>query len=416
MPETICNSKQERFDTELKKFFSLIAAIVLAFGALGTTVFATGTTEALDPESLRGTTLYVYNWGEYISDGSEGSLDVNKEFEDRYGIHVEYTNFTSNEDMYAKLISGGANYDVIIPSDYMIERLIKEGLLAKLNFDNIPNYRYIPEEYRDLYFDPNNEYSVPYTFGMVGLIYNTKMVSEAPDSWNAMWDEQYSGEILNFNNPRDAFGIAQFLLGLDINSENPDDWQAAYEKLSEEKPLVQSYVMDEIYNKMENGEAALAPYYAGDFLMMVDNNPDLAFVYPKEGTNVFVDSMCIPANAQNKEAAELYINFMLETDIATANANYISYGCPHTGVQSNPDYEWVGNEILYPESVDFKTDYFHNLSDETLSLMTSLWDDLMVEGRNNTGVYIALAVIVAAVIVIAVVMAVRKKRRANIDD
>lgn len=408
----------ERFDFELKKFFSLLAAAIVAFctPCLLLSASATGTTEALDPESLRGTTLYVYNWGEYISDGSEGSMDVNKEFEDRYGIHVEYTNFTSNEDMYAKLISGGANYDVIIPSDYMIERLIKEGLLAEINFDNIPNYQYIPEEYRDLYFDPENKYSVPYTFGMVGLIYNTTMVSEAPDSWEAMWDEQYSGQILNFNNPRDAFGIAQFLLGLDINSENPDDWQAAYDKLAEQKPLVQSYVMDEIYNKMENGEAALAPYYAGDFLMMVDNNPDLAFVYPKEGTNVFVDSMCIPANAQNKAAAELYINFMLDTDIATANANFISYGCPHTGVQENPDYEWYGNEILYPESVDFETDYFHNLSDETLSLMTTLWDDLMIEGGSNTAVYIALIVVVVAVIIIAVVFTIRKKRRSNLDD
>ncbi|MBR1811678.1 MAG: spermidine/putrescine ABC transporter substrate-binding protein [Clostridia bacterium] len=384
--------------------FAFMPASVLAASAAETSV---------DPESLRGTTLYVYNWGEYISDGSEGSLDVNKEFENRYGIKVEYTNYASNEDMYAKLLGGGANYDVIIPSDYMIERLIKEDLLEKLDFSNIPNYSYIPEEYKDLFFDPANEYSIPYTFGMVGLIYNTAMVDEEIDSWDVMWDEKYSGQILNFNNPRDAFGIAQYYLDIDINTENVEDWQRAAEKLKEQKPLIQSYVMDEIFNKMENGEAAIAPYYAGDFLTMADNNEDLAFVYPKEGTNVFVDSMCIPKGAQNKAAAELYINFMLETDIATANANFICYGCPHTGVQASDDYDLKGEEVLYPASVDFKTEYFHNLSPETLSLMTNLWDELKIDGANNTAVYIALVAVVVVVIVIAVVSIIRKKRREN---
>lgn len=366
---------------------------------------------AVDPESLRGTTIYVYNWGEYIADGSEGSLDVNKAFEERYGIHVEYTTYASNEDMYSKLSGGGANYDIVIPSDYMIERMVKEDMLEKLDFSNIPNYKYIPQEYKDLYFDPNNEYSVPYTFGMVGLIYNKTKVSETPDSWGVMWDEQYAKQILNFGNPRDAFGLVQFYLGLDVNSENAEDWKKAAEKLKEEKPLVQSWVMDEIYNKMENGEAAIAPYYAGDFLMMLDNNPDLAFVYPKEGTNVFVDSICIPKGTQNKAAAELYINFLLETDIATQNANYVRYGCPHTGVLASDDYDLKDNEILYPKEVNFKTEYFHNLSNETLSLMTSLWDDLMIDGGVGAPVYIALAAVVIVVILVAVIGVVKKKRR-----
>ena len=395
----------------MKKFAAFFVASVVVFLSGAQMLRAKA---AVDPESLRGTTLNVYNWGEYISDGSEGALDVNKEFEDRYGIHVEYTNYTSNEDLYAKLSGGGASYDLICPSDYMAERMIAEGMIDKIDFSNIPNYKYIPEEYKNLYYDPNNEYTVPYTYGVMGIIYNSKMVDEEPDSWSVLWDEKYQDQILNFNNPRDAFSTAQFLLGLDVNSENAEDWQKAAEKLKEQKPLVQSYVMDEIYNKMENGEAAIAPYYVGDYVMMAENNPDLRFVYPKEGTNVFVEALCIPKNAQNKAAAELYINFMLETDIATANAEFVIYGWPHTGVLENEDYIYKDNEYLYGE-VPVKTEYFHNLSPETLALMTSLWDDLKVEGSNNMGVYIALIVVVVAIVVIAVFSVIRKKRRESID-
>lgn len=396
----------------MKRFLSVVFSLIV-FSLTFASAFSAyaADNDAVDPESLRGSTIYVYNWGEYISDGSEGSMDVNKEFEKRYGIKVEYTNYASNEDMYAKITSGGANYDVIIPSDYMIERLINEGMLLKLNFNNITNYSYIPEEYKDLYFDPLNEYSIPYTFGMVGLIYNKTMVSSVPDSWEVMWSDEYEKNILYFNNPRDGFGIAQFLLGIDINTENADEWILAADKLKEQKRLVQSYVMDEIYNKMENGEAAIAPYYAGDYLMMVENNPDLGFVYPKEGTNVFVDSMCIPITAQNKAGAELYINFLLETEIATQNANMICYGCPHTGVQADENYDYYGNEILYPENIDFKTEYFHNLSNETLDLMTSLWDDVMIVGADNTKIYIGFSVIGGLGLIWAIYRFVRKKRR-----
>ena len=241
----------------------------------------------------RGTVLNVYNWGEYISDGSEDTLNVNAYFEELTGIKVNYTNFDSNEDMYAKLKSGGANYDVVIPSDYMIARLKEEGMLEKLDFDNIPNYKYISEEYKSLYFDEKDEYSVPYCVGYVALIYNTNLVEEKPDSWEALWDERYAGNILMFNNPRDAFAIAQLILGQNLNTQDPADWALAYDKLLEQKPVVRSYVMDEIYNIMESGAAALAPYYVGDFLTMYDNNPDLAVAYPKEGANIFVDSIAI---------------------------------------------------------------------------------------------------------------------------
>lgn len=210
---------------------------------------------------------------------------------------------------------------------------------------------------------------------MVGLIYNTTMVSETPDSWSVMWDPKYSGEILTFNNSRDAFGVAQYLLGYDVNSTNPDEWRAAEEKLKEQKPLIQSYVMDEVFNKMEAGEAAMAPYYAGDYLTMKQENDDLAFVYPKEGTNKFVDVMCIPSSSENKEAAELFINYMCEPEVALHNANYLGYLCPVTAVLSDDRYEYKDNEVLYPKQ-EVKTQFFHNLDQDTLDLLSKLWEDL----------------------------------------
>ncbi len=350
---------------------------------------------------LTGEYINVYNWGEYISDGSEGSLDLNAEFTRITGIKVNYTNYASNEDMYAKLKSGGANYDIVIPSDYMVQRLINEGMLQKLDYSNIPNYKYIAEEYKNLPYDPNNEYSVPYTVGMVGLIYNSAMIErmgyDAPTSWSAMWDGRYSGSILMFNNPRDAFAIAQFLLGIDINTTAPEDWQKAYDKLLEEKPFVQSYVMDEIFNKMENNEAILAPYYVGDFLSMKDNNDDLEFVYPEEGVNYFVDAMCIPTSANNKDAAEKYINFMLDPEIALQNAEYIYYASPHTEVVNNPDYSLYKNEYIYPTE-DIKTDIFTDLPKEITQTMTDYWDNLKVDGYDYTLYYICFIAILIFII------------------
>ena len=227
------------------------------------------------------TTLYVYNWGEYISDGSEGTVDVNEMFEqwyyDTYGkrVVVNYSTYSSNESMYAKISSGAANYDVIVPSDYMIERLIDEKLLAPLNYDNIPNAQYIVPEFQNSDYDPDldhdgyNDYSVPYMYGMIGIIYNTEMVDEEDiGSWELMWNEKYKGNILQFNNSRDAFGTAQYYLGNDVNSDDEAEWREALDLLKQQKPILQGYVMDEIYNKMENGSAAIAAYYAGDFLAM----------------------------------------------------------------------------------------------------------------------------------------------------
>ena len=368
-----------------------------------------------DRPDLRGTKLNVINWGEYISDGSEDSMDVIAEFKRLTGIQITYTQFDTNESLYSILAGGGGNYDVIIPSDYMIERLIAEDRLQKLDFARIPNYKYIPEGNKGLFFDPADEYSVPYTYGMVGLIYNTTIVEEPVDSWRALWDERYNGNILMFDNPRDAFGIAQFILGQDANTEDPADWRAAAELLKEQRPVVQQYVMDQVFDLMEDGEAALTPYYCGDFNLMHENNPDLAFVYPKEGTNYFYDSMCIPKGAANAAAAELFINFMLEPEVALANANMICYASPHTAVLADPDYDWQDNEILYPAVLPANTQYFRNLPQATLDLMNELWTDVKLDAGSTRSfspqqLLIAVGVVAALGLVVGVVVVVKKKR------
>ena len=372
------------------------------------------------------TVLNVYNWGEYISDGSEDSYDTNAAFEEwylaEYGkeVKVNYTTYASNEDMYAKLKSGAVKYDIVIPSDYMIELMIEEDMLEEIDFSNIPNYQYIDEKYRNLFYDPDNKYSVPYTYGMVGIIYNTTMVEGTPDSWGLMWDENYKGKILNFNNPRDAFGTAMYKLGIDVNTSDTADWDAAFEALKAQKPLVQSYVMDEIFNKMKGASAAIAPYYAGDFLTMYDDNNDLAFYYPKEGTNVFIDAICIPKGTQHKDIAEAYINFMLSEDAAIANAEYIGYASPNTLVRDSAEYAEYMNEIhpdaydiLYPENVEFLTSYFKNQSSETRSYMNTLWEDLKIESSFGGWIYIACAVIVVLLAAWAIFSSIRKKNRAK---
>ena len=371
-------------------------------------------------------TLNVYNWGEYISDGSEGSLNVNEEFEnyyfETYGVHlkVNYTTYASNEDMYAKLKSGATAYDVIIPSDYMIQRLIAEDMLAELDFSNIPNYEYIVEDFRNQYYDPDNLYSIPYTYGMVGIIYNTTMVDEADaGTWDLMWNPKYEGKILQFNNSRDAFGTAMYRLGIDVNTRDESEWRTATEALKEQKPLVQSYVMDEIFNKMKGESGAIAAYYAGDFLSMYDANNNLAFFYPEEGTNVFVDAMCIPVNSVQKEIAERYINFMLSHEIAVANAEYICYASPNKQVIEDPDYiEYMNSmhedamEILYPTE-KVPSSYYQNLSADTLSMLNGLWEELKIESSGGEGVYICSLFIVVLLAVWFTFLFIRKKYREN---
>lgn len=339
--------------------------------------------------------INVYNWGEYISDGSEDSYDTNAEFE-KYcreelgrNVKVNYITFSSNEDLYAKLSSNAVSYDVIIPSDYMIARLASEGYLQELNFDNIPNYETsITEDFQGLYYDPENKYSVPYTYGMIGVIYDANRVDEEDTgSWDLMWNEKYKGQIVQYNNSRDAFGTAFYKNGWDVNTTDKSVWDKALIELKEQKPLLKKFVMDEIYNMMESGEAAIGSYYAGDYLTMLDNqadNVDLQFYYP-ENTNLFVDAMCIPTCAQNKELAEIYINFMLSDDAAIANAEYIYYASPHANVYNSEIYkEDMGEdviEILYPEGFDFHANYdancYKDLPADMKEYLNSLWNELV---------------------------------------
>ena len=408
----------------MKKIFCLFLTLTLVCSALLIPASAAEDTSAFDIDysKYKGTTLTVYNWGEYISDGSEDTYDVIAEFEALTGIKVNYETYDSNESMYAKLKSGATNYDVIIPSDYMIDRLVAEGMLEEIDFSNIPNYKYIDDKYKGLFFDPENKYTAAYTVGYVGLIYNTEFVDETPTSWSVMWDEKYIGKILMQNNPRDAFGIAQYLLGYDVNSTNEEEWYDALEKLKEQKPLVKGYVMDEIFNKMESGDAAIAAYYAGDFLTMYSQNESLAFVYPEEGTNIFVDAMCIPKGAKNKTAAELFINFMLEPEVARANAEYICYASPCASVYTNEDYITTMTEIHEDAmQILYGTDgvsaqYFKNLSPEMLWLMNHLWEELKIDASSGTGVYIASGVIVAGLVALISINAYTKKKRAKYYD
>ena len=297
-------------------------------------------------------TINVYNWGQYMADGSDDSLDVIAAFEERYPhIKVNYSTYDSNEIMYAKLANGGITVDVIFPSDYMAARMQQEGMLLELDYSNIPNYSYVDETFKNADYDPENKYSVPYTWGTVGILYNTKYVDpEDVTGWELMWNEKYAGKILMFDNSRDAFGIAQLLLGYDLNTTDPQELQACADKLAEQKPVLQQYVMDQIFSAMENEEAWIAAYYAGDCLTMMDNNPDLAFYLPEQqGFNRFVDVMCIPSCAQEKEAAELFINFLCDPEISAANMEWVGYSTPLSAAKEFMDEEIATDPIAYPE-------------------------------------------------------------------
>ena len=306
---------------------------------------------AENPSGEGTITLNVYNWGQYMARGDDGSLDLIAEFERRYPyIDVHYSTYDSNEIMYSKLSNGGITVDVIFPSDYMVARMIDEGMLLELNYDNIPNYQYIDQSFRNTAYDPENKYSVPYTWGTVGIIYNTKYVDEADvTGWELLWNEKYADKILMFDNSRDAFGVAQYLLGYDVNTTDESELQACAEKLAQQKPLVQQYVMDQIYDLMENEEAWIAPYYAGDYLVMAEENPDLAFYLPEnQGFNLFIDAACIPTCCQEKEAAELFINFLCDPEIAAANMDWVGYGTPLSAAKDYMDPQVVSDPVAYP--------------------------------------------------------------------
>ncbi len=387
-----------------KRVFSLLLAFVLIAALLP------------QPVSAAREEITVYNWGQYISDGSDDSLDVIAAFEEATGIHVNYLTFDSNESMYTKLKTGGASYDVIIPSDYMIAKLIEEDMLEPLDFANIPNYEYIDEAFRNQAYDPENLYSVPYTWGTVGLIYNRNYVSdEDAESWSCLWNSKYAGKLLMFDNPRDAFAIAESMLGYSLNTEDFTELKNCADLLAQQKPVLQAYVMDQIFDKMERGEAWAAPYYAGDYLTMVEENPDLGFSHPKEGYNIFIDAMCIPKGCQNKEGAEAFINFLCRPDISAANLDYIGYSTPETAAKEYLDEEIVNDPVAYPDDETLaRSESFAELSIEATQLMNDLW--LSVKTSNsNTTLYLVLtiAAVVAVILFFTIQNAARRRRKAR---
>lgn len=441
----VSNLTSDKSREKMSKKAKKITKIVV--GSLFGVIAAVTITVFIITASTETVTLNVYNWGEYISDGGEDTMDVNYEFEEYYEkwyyeeygkkikVQVNYTTYASNEDLYAKLKSGATGYDVIIPSDYMIERLKNEGLISPLDLSKIPNYENILPQFKNPYYDnEDTKYSVMYTYGVIGIVYNRDMLNQedldkierGEAGWEILWDEDYRGKILQFNNARDAFGSAMYALGIDVNNASEEDWQKAFEYLKKQKPLVQSYVMDEIFNKMEGGEAALAAYYAGDCLSMMENNESLGFFYPKNEngeyvTNVFADAMCIPSNSPNPELAHAYINFMLSESPAVANAEYLYYASPNAAVMNNQEYiDYLGDdyEVIYnPEIMGnleymFNTYAYRNLSQDKLKLLNSLWENLKVDSASfGGGIYIVCGVIAISLIAFGVYCYIVKRKR-----
>ena len=359
----------------MKKAFSLILTLSLSAGLLAG-CSGSGTEKRV---------VNVCSWGEYID---ESLID---QFEEETGIKVNYQTAESNEVLYSQLSMGGVDYDVIVPSDYMISQLIEEDMLAELNYDNIPNFEKIDDRFKNLSYDPENKYTVPYTWGTLGIIYNTAKVQEPITSWSAMFDPQYAGNVLLINNSRDALGIALLYLGYSVNTTDEAEIQEAYQLIADavKNGVYQGKVMDEVFQKMEGGNAAIATYYAGDYLSMLENNEDLAYVVPEEGSNWFVDAMCVLKDTQHMSEAEEWINFIASTDSNLANMDYIWYASPNReALEQYPAYyAEVNEEELDPEIYEImappaetldRCEIYENLPKDTLRLYDRLWTRLGV--------------------------------------
>lgn len=345
---------------ELKKFTALITCLALVCALLS------GCAQTDDANTLK-----VYNWGDYIA---EGVID---DFEAETGIKVIYDTFDQNEDLYTKITTSSASYDVIIPSDYIIQRLISEDRLAKINMDNVPNYALIDDKFKHFDYDPNGEYSIPYMWGTVGIIYNTTMVSDPVDSWGILWDEKYAGQIFMMNSVRDSIGITLKYLGHSMNSTEQAHIDAARNKLIEQKPLVLAYTGDEIKDKMIAGEGALAVVYSGDAITMIEQNPDLAYAIPEEGSNLWYDGMCILKNSAHKENAEKFIDFMCRTDIAERNRAYINYSTPQKDVYEALPDEIRNDPTQYPsDELLAKCEVYKDLG-ERVKMYDQMWVEIL---------------------------------------
>ena len=316
--------------------------------------------------------VIVYNWGEYLDP------EVITMFEEETGIDVIYEEFETNEIMYPKVQSGAIAYDVVCPSDYMIQKMLDNGLLAEINFDNVPNLKNIGQRYMDKSreFDPENKYSVPYCWGTVGILYNKTMVDEPIDSWSILWDDKYRDNILMQDSVRDAFGVTLKYLGYSLNSTDLDELTEAMNLLIVQKPLVQAYVIDQVRDKMIGNEAAIGVIYSGEAIYTQNENPDLEYVIPKEGSNIWIDSWVIPKNAEHKENAEAFINFLCRPDIALMNFDYITYSTPNTAARELIEDEDIRNsKIAFPDDSELEhCETFHYLGDEADAVYMDLWN------------------------------------------
>lgn len=315
-------------------------------------------------------TLYVYNWGDYVDETILG------EFEKETGIKIIYDSYATNEDMYVKIKSGGGSYDVIFPSDYMLSRMIEEDMLEKIDLSKIPNAKYIEDRFMGNDYDPNNDYSLPYMWGTVGILYNTAMVDEPVDSWDILWNPKYAKEILMLDSQRDSIGVALLKLGYSLNTLDPDELAEAGELLKEQKPLVLAYVVDEGKDKMVAGEAALAVIWSGEATYGRMDNPDLEYAIPKEGTNIWFDVMAIPKGAKNIEGAHKFMDFLNRPEIAFRNADYLGYAIPNAGGRALIPEEISNDRSIYPEEGDLvNAEVFVNLG-QTLREYDRIWTEV----------------------------------------
>ena len=366
--ETVVRKKKVRKPSRVKKI--LIQRVVPV--AICIVFIGGGFYYAKENDVMNGEKLVVYNWGEYIDP------EVLTMFEEETGIDIVYEEFETNEILYPKISSGAIAYDVICPSDYMIQRMIENDLLSEINFDNIPNLKNIGKQYleQSRQFDPENKYSVPYCWGTVGILYNKMMVDEPVDSWSILWDPKYKDNILMQDSVRDAFGVTLKYLGYSLNSIDLDELTEAKNLLIEQKPLVQAYVIDQVRDKMIGNEAALGVIYSGEAIYTQKENPNLEYVIPKEGSNIWIDSWVIPKNAEHKENAEKFINFLCRPDIALMNFEYITYSTPNEAARELIEDESIRNsEIAFPDLSKYDNlETFQYLGTEADQVYGDLWN------------------------------------------
>ena len=345
--------------------------LTIALAGLVPAMLLTGC-EGGNKKSADAGQVVVYNWGEYLDP------EVLELFTEQTGIEVVYEEFETNEIMYPKIETGAVSYDVVCPSDYMIQKMIENDLLAEINFDNVPNIENIGDEYMksSQEFDPENKYSVPYCWGTVGILYNKTMVDEPVTSWDILWDEKYKDNILMQDSVRDALGIALKRLGYSLNCTDEDEISEAADTLIQQKPLVQAYVIDQVRDKMIGNEAALGVIYSGEAIYTQRENEDLEYVIPEEGSNIWIDSWVIPKNAKNKENAEAFINFLCDPEIALMNFDYITYSTPNTASRELIEDEDIRNStIAFPPEEDLeRCETFHYLGDEVDNIYNEYWN------------------------------------------